>query len=140
MPTADRMAPVSGLGGTIGLGHRMLWTTPGSLNEKLPLSNASGDLIITADARIDNRDELIEALDLNGRLRQTITDSELILAAFERWGEGCPERLLGDFSFAIWDRQKNRLFCARDHMGVKPFYYYLSNKVIVFASEIKALL
>ena len=126
--------------GPIGFGHRMLWTTPESLNEKLPFSNKTEELSITADARIDNRDELISTFDLPGRSRQTIADSELILTAFEKWGEGCPERLLGDFSFAIWDSRKNRLFCARDHMGIKPFYYYLSDKLFVFASEIKALL
>jgi len=126
--------------GSVGFGHRMLWTTPESLHEKLPLTNKTGDFTITADARIDNRDELIPALNLNGRPRETITDSEIILAAYEKWGEKCPEKLLGDFSFAIWDQRKQAVYCARDHMGVKPFYYYHSNKVFVFASEIKALL
>lgn len=126
--------------GSVGFGHRMLWTTPESLHEKLPLTNKRGDLTITADARIDNRDELFSTLNFNGRPRETITDSELILAAYEKWGEKCPEKLLGDFSFAIWDKRKQTIFCARDHMGVKPFYYYCSNKVFVFASEIKALL
>jgi asparagine synthase (glutamine-hydrolysing) len=126
--------------GSVGLGHRMLWTTPESLHEKLPLSNKTGDLTITADARIDNRDELILVLNFNGRPRETITDSELILTAYEKWGDKCPEKLLGDFSFAIWDKRKQTVFCARDHMGVKPFYYYHSDNVFVFASEIKALL
>jgi asparagine synthase (glutamine-hydrolysing) len=126
--------------GSVGLGHRMLWTTPESLHEKLPLTNKTGDLTITADARIDNRDELIPTLNLNGRPRETIPDSEIILAAYEKWGEKCPEKLLGDFSFAIWDKRNHKIYCARDHMGVKPFYYYHSNKAFVFASEIKALL
>lgn len=124
----------------IGLGHRMLWTTPESLLEKLPLVNQSSDLAITADARIDNRDELIAVLNLIERPAEKITDSELILAAYEKWGESCPEQLLGDFVFAIWDRRKQVLFCARDHFGVKPFYYYLSGRAFVFASEIKAIL
>jgi asparagine synthase (glutamine-hydrolysing) len=126
--------------GSVGLGHRMLWTTPESLHEKLPLTNKTGDLTITADARIDNRDELIPTLNFNGRPCETIADSELILAAYEKWGDKCPEKLLGDFSFAIWDKRKQTVFCARDHIGVKPFYYYHSNNVFVFASEIKALL
>ena len=126
--------------GFIGLGHRMLWTTPESLHEKQPFLNHSGDVVITADARIDNRKELITALDLSGAAPGSITDSQLILAAYEKWGEICPEKLLGDFAFAIWDGRKQALFCARDHLGVKPFYYHLSNRMFAFASEIKALI
>ena len=126
--------------GSVGLGHRMLWTTPESLHEQLPLVNQTGNLVITADARIDNRDELIAALGFTDRLPLKIADSQLILAAYEKWGDRCPENLLGDFAFAIWDGRRQRLFCARDAMGVKPFYYYRSNRVFVFASEIKALL
>ena len=126
--------------GCVGLGHRMLWTTPESLIEKLPLVNERGDLVITADARIDNRDELIAALQTNNRPADKITDSDLILAAYEKWGEDCPQHLLGDFAFAIWDERKQILFCARDHFGVKPFYYYYSNQTFIFASETKALL
>lgn len=126
--------------GSVGLGHRMLWTTPESLHEKLPLTNKTGELTITADSRIDNRDELFSALNFNGRPRETIADSEIILAAYEKWGKKCPEKLLGDFAFAIWDGKKKSIFCARDHFGVKPFYYFRSGKVFTFASEIKSLL
>lgn len=125
--------------GCVGLGHRMLWTTPESLIEKLPFVNQRRDLVITADARIDNRDELIAALQINNRASDKVVDSELILAAYEKWGEDCPKHLLGDFAFAIWDKRKQILFCARDHFGVKPFYYYSSNNTFVFGSEIKAL-
>jgi len=125
---------------SVGLGHRMLRTTPESLQEKLPLANQTGDLVITADARIDNRDELIRALDMTDHPPMEIADSQLILAAYEKWGERCPEHLLGDFAFVIWDGHRQVLFCARDHFGVKPLYYYLSNQVFAFASEIKALL
>ncbi|MBW4630355.1 MAG: lasso peptide isopeptide bond-forming cyclase [Iphinoe sp. HA4291-MV1] len=125
---------------SIGLGHRMLWTTPESLLEELPLVNKTGDLVITSDARVDNRDELISKLHFDSP-QEKITDSQLILAAYEKWGEKCPEYLLGDFAFAIWDGRKQSLFCARDHMGVKPFYYYFqAGKILAFGSEIKALL
>ncbi|AKG20938.1 lasso peptide isopeptide bond-forming cyclase [Calothrix sp. 336/3] len=129
--------------GGVGLGHRMLWTTPESLIEKLPGTNQTGDLIITADARIDNREELLEKL-YNLYFPEysvdKITDSQIILAAYEQWGEHCPEYLLGDFAFAIWDKRQQILFCARDHFGVKPFYYHHQpGKSFVFASEIKAL-
>ncbi|HEY9605863.1 MAG TPA: lasso peptide isopeptide bond-forming cyclase [Allocoleopsis sp.] len=126
--------------GCVGLGHRMLWTTPESLLEKLPLVDRRSDLVITADARIDNRDELIAKLSFCDRPAEKITDSQLILAAYEQWGKRCPEYLLGDFAFAIWDARQQQLFCARDHMGVKPCYYYYSGKLLVFASEIRALL
>jgi asparagine synthase (glutamine-hydrolysing) len=126
--------------GCVGLGHRMLWTTPESLEEKLPHVSQTADLALTADARIDNRDELTAALDLTDCPRGEITDSQLILAAYEKWDEHCPEKLLGDFAFAIWDRRRQRLFCARDHLGLKPFYYHRSSRAFVFASEIKALL
>ena len=123
--------------GPVGLGHRMLRTTPESLQEHLPLASKNGNVIITADARIDNREELIAALGLS---KAEITDSGLILSAYERWGEASPKRLLGDFAFAIWDERKQMLFCVRDHFGIKPFYYHQSDRVFVFASEIKALL
>jgi asparagine synthase (glutamine-hydrolysing) len=124
-----------------GFGHRMLWTTPESLVEKLPCTDATGDLVITADARIDNRDELVLVLDLPNRPLETITDSEFILAAYRKWGESCPQHLLGDFAFAIWDKPGQSIFAARDHFGVKPFYYYhKTQKSFQFGSEIKALL
>ncbi|MEQ8998374.1 MAG: lasso peptide isopeptide bond-forming cyclase [Coleofasciculus sp. B1-GNL1-01] len=126
---------------SVGLAHRMLWTTPESFLEKLPLVSSQGHWVLTADARIDNREELIAALGLNQCPVEKITDSQLILAAYERWGNGCPQRLLGDFAFAIWDQRQQVLFCARDHSGVKPFYYYYSpGKFFAFASEIKGVL
>ncbi|MBW4516110.1 MAG: lasso peptide isopeptide bond-forming cyclase [Timaviella obliquedivisa GSE-PSE-MK23-08B] len=123
--------------GAIGLGHRMLWTTPESLLEQLPLQ--SDGLVLTADARIDNREELIQSLELRNLPVEKITDSDLILSAYRQWGEDCAKYLLGDFAFAIWDQKNQQLFCARDHFGVKPFYYYASSQTWVFASEIKAL-
>jgi len=126
--------------GSVGLGHRMLHTTPESLHEKLPLTNISGDLVITADARIDNRDELIPLLGFDDRPAEDVADSQLILAAYEKWGEACPEKLIGDFAFVIWDGRQQQLFCARDHLGIRPLYYFNSNQVFAFGSEIKSLL
>src|SRR2546422_5671131 len=123
--------------GTVGLGHRLLHTTPESLRERLPLASGDGTLVLTADARIDNRAELLGALDRGVEA----TDAELILAAYERWGERCPEHLLGDFVFVIWDARRAALFCARDHFGVKPFYnHHAPGRLFAFASEIKGLL
>jgi asparagine synthase (glutamine-hydrolysing) len=125
--------------GAVGLGHRMLWTTPESLIEKLPAIDDSGNFVITADARIDNRDQLIELLGMQRYTKSLITDSDLILKAYKKWGSQCPAYLIGDFAFAIWDKHQQKLFCARDPLGVKPFYYYLSENAFIFGSEIKAL-
>lgn len=120
--------------GSIGLGHAMLCITPESLEENQPYTE--GKTTIVADARIDNRDELLEKLGL----AENTTDSMIILNAYRNWKERCPEKLLGDFAFAIWDEKNSRIFCARDHMGVRPFYYYRTGELFAFASEIKALL
>jgi asparagine synthase (glutamine-hydrolysing) len=80
-------------------------------------------------------------LSAKGRqIPDTVTDVELILHAYHVWGEDCVDHLIGDFSFAIWDARQQKLFCARDHMGVKPFYYFLSDKLFIFASDVGALL
>lgn len=127
--------------GPVGLGHCMLHTTPESLHEQLPLVWRDGALAITADARIDNRADLIHELNLAQRRAAAIADSELILATYQRWGDECPNHLLGDFAFAIWDARQQTMFCARDHFGVKPFYYYYApGRVLACASEIEALL
>ena len=124
--------------GRVGFGQRMFWTTPELQHEQLPLRSADANVVLTADARIDNRDELISALGMR-KPHAEISDSEIILTAYQQWGEDCPDKLLGDFAFAIWDTNKQRIFCVRDHMGVKPFYYFLSSKLFAFATEIKAL-
>lgn len=101
--------------GPVGVGHCMLRTTPESLRETFPLIGSGGEFVLTADARIDNRSELIAALNLVDRASGEITDGDLILAAYERWGEHCPGKLLGDFAFAIWDGRTRSLFCVRDY-------------------------
>jgi asparagine synthase (glutamine-hydrolysing) len=125
--------------GPAGLAHAALWTTPEARRERQPVVGATRSIIV-ADVRLDNRGDLITALDLAGPGAGDIGDAELILHAYERWGEACAPRLVGDFAFAIWDPRHRRLFCARDHVGVKPFYYSQASAVFLFASEIKALL
>jgi asparagine synthase (glutamine-hydrolysing) len=127
------------ISGPVGLGHGMLRITEESLLERLPLAVEAGRYAITADARIDNRPELIQALATNLR-GAAASDSEIILAAYRQWGETCPAQLLGDFAFAIWDEARRTLFCACDPMGVKSLYYHVSPAAFSFASEIKALL
>lgn len=122
--------------GPASLGHAALDTRPEAISEQLPLQAAEGTLAITATARIDNRPELLREL----RLPDATGDGRLILAAYERWEEGCPERLLGDFAFAIWDVRHRRLFCACDRFAVRPLYWHRSADVAAVATEIKALL
>jgi asparagine synthase (glutamine-hydrolysing) len=128
-------------GESAGLGHLMLHVTPESLQERQPASlRAAPHLVITADARIDNRDELFDALGVAVAGRDQTPDSSLILLAFERWGEDCPKKLLGDFAFAIWNQRDRSLFCARDPLGCKPFVYYFGEGRFIFASDVNGIL
>ncbi len=124
--------------GSVSLGHTMLWNTAESKYEHLPVRNEM--YVLTMDARIDNRNELLNELDLPDRPISEIGDSEFILAAYQKWGEDCPKYLLGDFAFVIWDEKKKQLFCARDHVGIKQFYYFLKNEIFVFSNDIKSLM
>jgi len=89
---------------------------------------------IWADARLDNRDELFAAL---GR---AASDADLILAAYERWGDDCASHLLGDFAFALWDHRRGRLYCARDHAGIRQLSYYCDGRLFACASAPEQLL
>lgn len=125
--------------GPVGLGHLMLRVTPESLHERQPYVHPARRIVITAEARIDNRGELISMLGWKGP--EAPADSQLILAAYERWGTACVDHLLGSFAFAIWDEHERTLFCARDHIGDCPlFYYHEPGRFFAFATEIKALL
>ncbi len=124
--------------GSVGLGAAALATTEEALNERQPLR--SGDLWIVADARIDGRRDLIAELGSRGsKDLDAATDVELILHAYRAWGEAAAEHLLGDFAFAIWDRARQRLFCARDHFGIKPFYYAEQPDRFVFSNTLICL-
>jgi asparagine synthase (glutamine-hydrolysing) len=124
----------------IGLGHTMLRTTRESQFEQQPAS-LDGKLWITADARIDCRAELEKKLALQGQgaAGRAATDSGLILRAYAAWGAECVQHLRGDFAFAIWDARKKLLFCARDHFGVKPFYYSELGELFLFSNTLDCL-
>lgn len=125
--------------GSVGFTHCMLRTTPESSDETRPLASEDGKIVLVTDSRIDNRHELIASIGMS-RSSSEISDGMLILAAYEKWGEYCPERLLGDFAFALWDGRSKTVFCVRDQMGIRPIYYYNTDRVFAFASEIRALL
>lgn len=124
---------------SIGLVHCMLHDTPESLLEKLPYETDDKRLVITFHGRIDNRKELIKKVSLKRPVSET-TDSNLVLSAYEKWGIDSAKYILGDFSFAIWDESGKKLYCARDRMGVNPFFYYFDDDCLIFASEIKGIL
>jgi asparagine synthase (glutamine-hydrolysing) len=125
--------------GSIGLGHTMLRTTHESAGEQQPAC-LDGRLWITADARLDCRSELMAKIERSGRKTgRSTTDSTLILHAYAVWGAGCVEHLRGDFSFAIWDARSKALFCARDHFGIKPFYYAQRGELLVFSNTLNCV-
>jgi asparagine synthase (glutamine-hydrolysing) len=121
---------------SVALGHAMLRTTEESALGRQP-AGLDDRFWITADARLDARGELIEALTKTGRdpLRDA-PDSDLILHSYAAWGEGCLERLRGDFAFGIWDAPRKSLFCARDHFGIKPFYFAEHKDFFLFSNTL----
>jgi asparagine synthase (glutamine-hydrolysing) len=108
--------------GSVGFGQALLRTA----GEEQTFSFGN-DVWITADARID------------GSENTDLTDVERIVRAYEKWGEGCVEHLIGDFAFTIWDKRLRRLFCARDHFGVKPFYYARAGNSLIFSNTLNVL-
>ncbi len=126
--------------GPAGLGHRISRTTPESLGEKQPLLDESETLCLVLDGRVDNRAQLAAGLRAAGVHLRTDTDAELVLQSYALWGDGCASRIIGDFAFAIWDRRRRRLFCARDPLGIRPFYYCAHGQTFMWGSELRQLL
>ncbi len=119
-------------------GHHLMAYTPESAGEHQPL--VRGKLAITADVRLDNRSDLAGAFALSPAVAARWSDSEFILEAYRKWGEECAGHLLGDFAFALWDGDRQRLYAARDHIGARPFYYWGDSGGIAFSSEIGGVL
>ncbi|MFD0697807.1 asparagine synthase-related protein [Paenibacillus sp. GCM10027628] len=127
------------LNGSVFLGCHAQWITPESVHEKLPFYNSEYRLAITADAIIDNRKELFQQLQVDPGRRGHISDSELILLAYLKWGEESPKHLIGDFSFMIWDETKQQMFGARDISGNRTLYYYNEQRFFAFCTAISPL-
>jgi asparagine synthase (glutamine-hydrolysing) len=126
--------------GEVGLGHALLGFTPEPPADESQPCSLDGSSWIIADARIDARSELVKELRVRGRRVSAETpDAHLILHGYATWGERCVEHLIGDFAFAIWDGARRRLFCARDHFGVVPFYYARTRNGILFGNVLWAL-
>lgn len=122
------------------LGFGRLCTTPESAFEVMPFENQDSGMLITAAARLDNRDELCDLFRVPPAERRVLPDGRLVSLAFHRFGEEAPPRLFGDWSFAVWDEKQRRLFLTRDHLGNTGIFYYHNPPVFAFASSPKAIL
>ena len=128
------------INGQIGLGHQRLAIIDLSSASHQPMHNADKSLSIVFNGTIYNYPQLRKELQSKGVQFTSSGDTEVILKAFEVWGERCVEKLIGMFSFAIWDSRANKLFLARDRLGIKPLYYNVTNESFLFASNTQALL
>jgi len=124
----------------VGFGHRRLSIIDVATGQQ-PLFNEDGSVVVVFNGEIYNYQELIPELQAAGHRFHTKSDTEVIVHAWEQWGEACVERFRGMFAFVLWDRNRQTLFMARDRMGVKPLYYaLLDDGTLLFGSELKSLL
>jgi asparagine synthase (glutamine-hydrolysing) len=142
---APLLAAVAGRGGDgsgvwmdgpAGLCQHSFWTVPEDQGVTGPLADEASGLAIVFDGRIDNREALLDDLEIEAGCPEPL----VALHAYRRWGRDAPARLIGDFAFAIWDSSRRTLFCARDRLGVRPFYFADTPRAFVFASELQAVL
>jgi len=127
------------IAGQVGFAHRRLAIIDVS-GGRQPMASADGTAWITYNGEIYNFRELRAELEDRGHRFTTHSDTEVILCAWQAFGEDCVNRLRGMFAFAIWDRRRRKLFLARDRLGIKPLYYAIDNGELLFASEIKGIL
>lgn len=123
----------------VSLGHNRLAIIDLSPEANQPMWDAQKEIVIVYNGEIYNFQELKKELEGEYPF-STKSDTEVILAGYRKWGKGVAERLNGMFAFAIWDRRDSSLFCARDHAGMKPFYYFWDGQKFIFASDIKTIL
>jgi len=124
----------------VGLGHRRLSIIDLSGGHQ-PLFNEDGSVVVVYNGEIYNFLILVNELKALGHTFRTHCDTEVIVHAWEEWGEDCLSRFRGMFAFALWDSKKRTLFCARDRLGIKPFFYAeLADGQFIFSSELKALM
>jgi asparagine synthase (glutamine-hydrolysing) len=124
----------------LGLGHRRLAIIDTSDAGRQPMPYAGGRYWISFNGEIYNFIELRSELEQHGYSFSTESDTEIVIAAFDKWGIDCQLRFNGMWAFAIWDRQERKLFLSRDRFGVKPLLYFYGGRRFAFASEMKAFL
>lgn len=127
-------------GETVSFGCHAQWITPESVHECLPYYDRTTGLAITADAIIDNREDLFRRLQVDRNRRVRMTDSELIILAYLNWGKEAPRYLIGDYAFVLWDERRRLLFGARDLLGNRTLYYRRDHERFSFCTAIQPLL
>jgi|GEM_PF-3215565 len=120
------------------IGSRLLYNTPEAHLEQLPLVCPQERYVLSCVARLDNREALAALLGYAPEMTGTIPDARFILDAYIKWQEACVQHLIGDFAIAVWDKAGQKLFLARDHIGVKPLFYTQTEDFFLFASDINA--
>ncbi|HZO70818.1 MAG TPA: asparagine synthase (glutamine-hydrolyzing), partial [Ktedonobacteraceae bacterium] len=105
-----------------------------------PIFNEDGSILVVFNGELYNYRQLREQLELRGHRFSTLSDTEVLVHAYEEHGTACPQHLRGMFAFALWDRSRQRLLLARDRFGKKPLHYFWDGERLLFASEIKSLL
>ena len=126
--------------GNVVLGHRRLSIIDLTSSGREPMTNEDNDVWLTFNGEIYYYKELREELIKKGHRFKSRTDAEVVIHAYEQWGVDCLKKLRGMFAFAIWDEKANKLFLARDRIGIKPLYYYSGNNRFIFSSELKGII
>lgn len=124
----------------VGLGHRRLSILDLSSAGHQPMESDDGGTLIVFNGEVFNFLEVGNDLEALGHVFRSSSDTEVVLKAYQQWGSKCLDRFVGMFAIAIWEKNKERLFLARDRLGIKPLYYYHCSDMFVFASELKALM
>jgi asparagine synthase (glutamine-hydrolysing) len=125
--------------GSLAMGRRLYRTVPEDSFDAQPLHSRDGRLVLVADVRLDNREELADAMGLVPSLAARLCDSGMLLESLDRWGEGALDRLVGDFAFALWDKSRQSLLLARDYLGQRPLHYHRGKHFFAFATMPKGL-
>lgn len=124
----------------VGLAHTRLSILDLSSLGHQPMSNDNGSVWMTYNGEVYNFKEIREELEKKGYAFSSNTDTEVLVKAYEEWGIDCVHKFIGMFAFAIWDRNEQKLYLVRDRVGVKPLYYFFRDGILLFASELKALI
>ena len=124
--------------GDVAFGRRLMHVLPEDAFDRQPLIGGDGRYVLVADIRLDNRNELTDALQIPSQ-HGNLCDAAILLAVIERWEESFLDRIIGDYAFALWDSLRRRLLLARDPLGQRPLHYHRGNKFFAFASMPKGL-
>lgn len=125
--------------GPVGLGRCLMRTLPEDRYDRQPLIGAGGRLVLVADLRLDNRADIAAALDVSPQAASVLSDADLLLGAYERWGEDCLARLVGEYAFAVWDAGRRHLLLARGPVNGRPLHYAHDGRLFAFSTMPKGL-